>query len=115
MSKDLEEGVTDAFLPKKEEEGVVDGSATDEGQGKGESVPLFNDGSTSATSQQAIDVDTGDLYIEKWVGVQMSACTYAYVWYLTIRVIISNWCWMDNIHWILVSSTSTPASSFVVL
>ena len=67
MSKDLEEGV--AFLPKTEEEGVVDGSASDEGQGKGESVPLCNDGSTGTTSQQANGVDTGDLYIEKWVGV----------------------------------------------
>ena len=69
MSKDLEEGVTVAFLPKAEEEGVVDESASDEDQGKGESVPFCNDGSTEATSQQAIDVDTGDLYIEKWVGV----------------------------------------------
>ena len=71
MSEDLEEGVTVAFLPKKEEEGVVDESASDEGQGKGESVPFCNDGSTEATSQQAIGVDTGNLYIEKWVGVQM--------------------------------------------
>ena len=71
MSEDLEEGVAVAFLPKKEEEGVVDGSASDECQGKGESVPLCNDGSTAVTSQQAIDVDTGDPYIEKWVGVQM--------------------------------------------
>ena len=69
MSEDLEEGVTVAFLPKTEEEGVVDGSATDEDQGKGESVPFCNDGSTEATSQQAIAVDSGNLYIEKWVGV----------------------------------------------
>ena len=69
MSEDLEEGVTVAFLPKTEEEGVVDGSASDEDQGKGESVPFCNDGSTAATSQQSIGVDTGDLYIEKWVGV----------------------------------------------
>ena len=68
MSEDLEEGVTVAFLPKKEEVGV-DESATDEDQGKGESVPFCNDGSTEATSQQAIAVDSGNLYIEKWLGV----------------------------------------------
>ena len=84
MSEDLEEGV--AFLPKKEEEGVVDESASDEDQGKGESVPFCNDGSTEATSQQAIDVDTGDLYIEKWVGVHMGVCIHMHTYIMGARM-----------------------------